>query len=111
MVPSTRAETDLQQVPPEREEELHCAGDWALGQAAQRGCAVSLTGEPSGGKPVPCAVGGMTLLEQRGWSSDALGSLPAWPILGSGRGSAADSLPWFSIHLGIRQCGAAAAVS
>lgn len=34
-----------------------------------------------------------------------LGSLPARPILGSGRGSAADSLPWFSVHLGSASAG------
>lgn len=42
------------------EEPLYCVGDQALGQIAQRGYGVSLTGvtqEPSQVKPVPCALG------------------------------------------------------
>lgn len=39
-----------QEVPPEFEEQLYCAGDLALEQIAKRGCGVSLNGnisEPS----------------------------------------------------------------
>lgn len=41
-----QAEPDAQAVPPEQEKELfYCAGDHALEQTAQKGCAVPLTGD------------------------------------------------------------------
>jgi len=64
------SQTEVEEVPPEHEEELHSEGDGTLEQAAQGGCGVSFSGDiqdPPGRGPVRPALGDAALAGGLDW--------------------------------------------
>jgi len=83
--PGAMAQTEAEEVPSEREEELpHSEDDGALAQAAQGGCGVSFSGDiqdPPGRGTVQPALGDPALAEGVDWVQPPQTSLPTPTIL------------------------------